>query len=170
MTYYGDLECPTCRDFTLLGGFPQLLQHQVRAGTVKVIYNAFCTATCNNHPQRVFTEQQAAALAAGQQHKFWYYAELFYREQGDETTDYVNTAYLQSIARQVPGLDYTTWNHARSTPGLSNQPAQQETHATSVGVGATPTLIFTGPTGKTSQPSSPVPSFSDLQASIKQVS
>ena len=51
MTYYGDLECPICRDFTLIGGFPQLVQNEVRQGKVKVVYKSFCTATCNGPGQ-----------------------------------------------------------------------------------------------------------------------
>jgi len=81
MTYYGDLECPICRDFTLSGGFPQLVANDIRAGKVKVVYKAFETATPS--PQ-TFQTQQVAALAAGKQNHFWDYAELFYREQGAE--------------------------------------------------------------------------------------
>ena len=44
MTYFGDLQCPICRDFTL-GPFPQFVQQQVRTGKVKVDYRSFCTAT-----------------------------------------------------------------------------------------------------------------------------
>src|SRR5437763_1653811 len=47
MTYYGDYECPVCKDFTLSGGFPQLVANDVRSGKVKVVYASFCTATCN---------------------------------------------------------------------------------------------------------------------------
>ena len=76
MTYYGDLECPICRDFTL-DYFPQFVQDQVRTGKVKVDYRSFCTASCNNttvsDPQAVFNTQQVAAYAAGKQNLFWYY-------------------------------------------------------------------------------------------------
>ena len=40
MTYYGDLECPICRDFTLNGGFAPLVANEVRAGKVKIVYKA----------------------------------------------------------------------------------------------------------------------------------
>ena len=87
MTYYGDLECPICQEFTLQGGFPQLVANEVRDGKVKVVYKAFQTAT---HDPNVFKDQQVAALAAGRQQKFWNFAELFYHEQGEEDTGYVN--------------------------------------------------------------------------------
>src|ERR1035441_4083385 len=34
MTYYGDLECPICQDFTLNGGFPLLVSNDVKSGMV----------------------------------------------------------------------------------------------------------------------------------------
>src|SRR5579875_1472418 len=74
MVYYGDLECPICRDFTLFGGFSQLVQNDVRQGKVKVVYKSFCTATCNGPGQAVFNKQQVAAYAAGEQDLFWDYA------------------------------------------------------------------------------------------------
>ena len=36
MTYFGDYECPICQAFTLEGGFPQLVQNEVRPGKVQV--------------------------------------------------------------------------------------------------------------------------------------
>ncbi len=44
LTYYGDLQCPICRDFTL-SSFPELVSKDVRDGKVKVVYKAFQTAT-----------------------------------------------------------------------------------------------------------------------------
>ena len=99
MTYFGDLECPICRDFTLLGGMSQLISNDVRQGKVKVVYKSFCTATCNGPGQSVFNTQQVAAYAAGMQNKFWNYAETFYREQGTEDTGYVTENYLTHLAR-----------------------------------------------------------------------
>ena len=65
---------------------------------MQVVYRAFETAT---RDPNVFKTQQVAALAAGQQQKFWNFAELFYHEQGDETTSYVTTSYLDGLAGQV---------------------------------------------------------------------
>ena len=81
MTYYGDLECPICRDFTVSGGFPQLVANEVRQGKVKVVYRAFETATPD---PTTFQTQQVAALAAGKQNHFWDFTELFYHQQGQE--------------------------------------------------------------------------------------
>jgi protein-disulfide isomerase len=169
MTYYGDLKCPVCQAFTLSGGFPQLVSKDVRQGKVKVVYDAFCTATCNGPDPNEFPLQQVAALAAGKQNKFWQFAELFYHQQGSEQDAYVTNAYLQGLAKQIPGLNLTQWESDRNDANLTNQVNSQQTTAKQLGVSGTPTLIFKGPKG-TQVPSSSVPSYSDLQSAINQVS
>ncbi|MGB9182627.1 MAG: thioredoxin domain-containing protein [Solirubrobacteraceae bacterium] len=165
MTYYGDLECPVCRDFTLSGGFPQLVSNDVRGGKVQVVYKAFQTAT---QDPTVFKTQQTAALAAGQQQHFWDYAELFYHEQGAEGSGYVNDAYLTGLAKQVPGLNLNTWSSARNSPTLQAQVTAEEQAAAAAGVNATPTLVVRGPTGKQAAATG-VLQYADLQKLIKKV-
>lgn len=166
VTYYGDLQCPVCQEFTLQGGWPQLVSAQIRAGKVQVSYSAFETAT--RDPQ-TFDTQQVAALAAGLQGKFWQYTELFYHEQGQEDSGYVTESYLDGLAKQTPGLNYAKWLTDRKDPALLAEVQSQEASGTSAGVSGTPTLIFSGPKGKAS-PAPGVPDYSQLQQAIKQVS
>ncbi|HWE34578.1 MAG TPA: thioredoxin domain-containing protein [Solirubrobacteraceae bacterium] len=169
MTYFGDLECPVCQAFTLGndgGGWPQFVTTEVKTGKVKVVYNAFETAT---QDPNVFKTQQAAALAAGQQSKFWNFAELFYHEQGAEGSGYVNSSYLTGLASQIPGFNVTAWQNARNASSLSNEVVSQINNGTAHGVTGTPTLIITGPKGSV-QPSDAVPGYSELAQDVKQVS
>jgi len=168
MTYFGDLECPICRDFTLTT-FPQLVANEVKAGKVKVVYKSFCTATCNGPGEGVFKTQQAAAYAAGEQNKFWDYAELFYHEQGTEDTGYVTTSYLDTLAEQTPGLDLAQWQSAKGSSSLVSDVINDENAGTAAGVTGTPTLVFKGPKGSVS-PTAGVPSYAELQQDIAQVS
>ena len=165
MTYYGDLECPICRDFTLNGGFPQLVSNDVKAGKVQIVYRAFQTAT---RDPTVFQIQQVAALAAGDQQRFWNFVELFYHQQGTEGTSYVTEGYLDGLAQQVPGLSLNQWKTARNNAGLATQVQADGQSATKLGVTGTPTLVFQGPKG-TATPSSTVPSYSDLEQAVKKV-
>jgi protein-disulfide isomerase len=169
MTYYGDLKCPVCQAFTLQGGFSQLVSHEVRAGKVKVVYDAFCTATCSGPDPNEFPLQQAAALAAGKQNKFWQFAELFYRQQESEENAYVTQSFLDSLARQVTGLNFAQWNSARTDPNLTAEVTSQQNTGKTIGVSGTPTLIFRGPKGQ-AVPSSAVPTYAQLEQAIKQVS
>lgn len=171
MYYYGDLECPVCRALTLGlggGGFPQLVKSDVRSGKVKVVYKSFCTATCNNHPVSVFNQQQVAAYAAGQQHLFWNYTELFYHEQGDETSAYVNTAYLDGLAKQIPSLKQSTWHLDQTDPSLLSQVQADASQANNLGLSGTPTLVAAGPKGET-EVTGVIPSYSSMEQAINKV-
>jgi protein-disulfide isomerase len=165
MTYYGDFECPVCRDFTLSGGFPQLVANDVRSGKVKVVFRAFQTATPS--PQ-TFLTQQVAGLAAGKQNKFWDYMELFYRQQGTEGTAYATDGYLTKLAQQVPGLNVSQWRSARQDPALASQVQGDASSANNLGVNATPTLIFQGPKGQAAIAN--LVDYSTLQKEISKVS
>ena len=169
MTYFGDYQCPVCADFTLQGGFPQLVSNDVRNGKVKVVYKAFCTATCNGSNPGVFNTQQVAGLAAGKQSKFWNYTELFYRQQGQEGTGYVTENFLQGLAKQIPALNLSTWQTDRNDANLTSQVNSDQSQARSLGVSGTPTLIFQGPKGQTVA-NAAVPSYAQLEAAVKQVS
>ena len=165
MTYYGDLQCPVCQAFTL-NGFKQLVSKDVRSGKVQVVYKALQTAT---RDQQTFQLQQVAALAAGQQQRFWNYAELFYHEQGQEDSGYVNESYLDSLAQQVPGLNVNTWRTDRNSSSLGSQINSDANQAAAVGANATPTLVFKGPKGQAQPVSGDLP-YDSLQQTINSVS
>lgn len=166
VTEFGDLECPICRDFAL-SAENQLIQNDVRAGKVQLIYRSLCTATCNGPNSSWFNAQQAAAEAAGLQGREWYYAELFYHEQGDETTAYVNNTFLNEIGAQVPGLDYAAWLSQRQSSALTSQVTADQQTAASKGFDSTPTLLFQGPKGTTSITGDV--DYGTLEQAIKQV-
>jgi protein-disulfide isomerase len=168
MTYYGDYECPVCQDFTLNGGFSQLVSNDVRTGKVKVVYSPFCTATCGSPDPGVFSTQQVAGFAAGKQNLFWQYTELFYHEQGTEDSGYVTESYLDGLARQIPALNYADWLTARKNPNYSATVATDESSAQHLGVSGTPTLVFAGPKGQAAA-SEAVPTYAQLEQVIKQV-
>jgi len=169
MTYYGDLKCPVCQAFTLQGGFSQLVSNDVRSGKVKVVYSAFCTATCSGPDPNEFPTQQAAALAAGRQERFWQFAELFYHQQGSETDAYVTEAFLDGLARQITGLNFGQWQAARNDPALASQVNSEQSQGRAVGVPGTPTLVFKGPKGQ-AVASGAVPTYAELEQRVKQVS
>ena len=183
MTYLGDLQCPICKEFTLLV-LPSFIQQEVKTHHAKVVYRSSCTASCNNssvsNPQHVFNTQQVAAYAAGKQNKFWNYAELFYHEQGAEDTPYVTEAYLTGIANQVTGLKLAKWQADRKDGALLTQLNNDETYATQEATAAgqsgatTPTLVMQGPKGAEIVPGTfdgyGFPSPSELVSAVKTVS
>jgi protein-disulfide isomerase len=144
LVYFGDLECPICKDFTL-GALPTLIQKYVRTGKLKIEYRNLETAT--REPE-TFKTQQTAALAAGKQGKGWYYIELFYHQQGEENTEYVTEKYLQTLAQQVPGLNLASWTAARTDPTWANTLTSDAQAANNAGFTGTPSFQI----GKTGGP------------------
>src|SRR5271165_2085419 len=138
LVYFGDLQCPICREFTL-GALPSVIQKWVRTGKLKIEYRSLETAT--REPE-VFKTQQVAALAAGKQDKMWNFIETFYHEQGEEDSGYVTEKYLQELAQQVPGLDLAKWTTDRSEPALANQVASDEQAASNAGFTGTPSFLI----------------------------
>jgi protein-disulfide isomerase len=175
LTYFGDLQCPVCQEFTLGtngGGLPQFIQQDVRTGVAKVDYRSLCTATCNDYSngQSIFADQQSAAYAAGKQNLFWYYAELFYRQQGTEGSGYVTTSFLNTIAEQIPSLNLKKWATERTDPALTDQVTSDESVAsTKYGFDATPSFAISGPKG-TSSLGSGVLTYATLEQAVKSVS
>lgn len=181
ITEYGDLECPDCDAFALptnrdtsdgtpgSGYLDQLISQYVRTGKVKIVYRSLETASggVNN---AMWPQQQASAYAAGLQNKAWYYIELFYYEQQPETTTYVNTAFLQGIAEQVPGLSLSEWAANSQSPTLEAQVASDGRAANAQGFSSTPTLVVRGPKGEANPIQGVPPSFSDITSEINAVS
>ena len=143
MTEYGDLVCPVCQSFAL-GAEQQLIANDVRAGKVKLVYRSLETASSIANGS-MFVPGQAAALAAGEQKLGWNYIELFYHEQLDEQTSYVNTSFLEGLAKQVPGLNLARWSSDRTSSTLSNQVNQDAQMAQAAGFQSTPTIVAQGP-------------------------
>jgi protein-disulfide isomerase len=150
LTEYGDLECPVCQSLAL-GAENQLIQNEVRSGKAKLVFRSLETASSGSPIPNAFQNQQIAAGAAGLQNLAWYYIELFYHQQGQEGTGYATESYLDGIARQIPGLNYSKWLTDRKNPSLLGQLTADQQAAASQGLRSTPTVIVTGPKG-TSQP------------------
>jgi protein-disulfide isomerase len=145
LQYFGDLECPICKEFTL-GALPSIIQKWVRTGKVRIEYHSMETAT---RDPEVFKTQQIAAYAAGKQNKAWNFIETFYHEQlpeEEEDAGGVTESYIQGIAQQVPGLDLATWTSDRSDPALANEVEADKQAANNEGFTGTPSFLI-GKTG-----------------------
>ena len=152
MQYFGDLECPICREFTV-GALPSIIQKWVKTGKLKIEYRSLSTATGKTErtgaePEGIFNKQQVSALAAGKQNKAWYYLELFYLEQGEEGSGYVTESFLQGLAQQVPGLNLAKWTADRGDQALLAQLTTDAQEANNSGLTGTPAFLI----GKTGGP------------------
>jgi protein-disulfide isomerase len=147
LKYFGDLECPICKEFTLQV-LPTLIPKYVRTGKLKIEYQSLETAT--REPE-IFKTQQIAAYAAGKQNLGWYFIETFYHEQlpeEQEDAGGVTEKYIQGIASQVPGLNLADWTTARSEPAYANEVTADAQAANNAGFTGTPSFLL-GKTGGT---------------------
>jgi protein-disulfide isomerase len=167
VTEFGDLVCPVCKSFAL-GAENQLIANEVRSGKVKLVYRALETASSTANDS-MFVPSQTAALAAGQQKKGWNYIELFYHEQGDETTSYVTDNFLGGLAKQLTGLNFSQWSSDRQSSSLSTQVNKDTQAAAAQGYSATPTIVVTGPKSQAA-PIENAATYAQLQSAIKSVS
>jgi protein-disulfide isomerase len=165
MTWFGDVECPLCTTFAFQSGFPELVARDVRFGRVQVIYRGFQTATPSS---RLFETQSIAALAAGEQSRYWQFVLLFLDEQQTEGTNYVTEGFLDSLAKQIPGLALARWKQARRSGELAEQVRVDERLGEHEGVLGTPTLIVKGPDG-TARSTDPIASYRELEKAIRSV-
>src|ERR1700683_2730395 len=138
LQYFGDLECPICKEFTL-GALPSVIPKWVRTGKLRIEYRSLETAT--REPE-VFKTQQVAALAAGKQDKGWNFIETFYHEQGEEDSGYVTESYLQGIDKQVPGLNLMKWTSDRNDQDLATQVNTDAQAANAEGFTGTPSFLI----------------------------
>jgi protein-disulfide isomerase len=164
ITEFADLQCPICREFNQ-DTLSKLIPNEVRAGKAKLVFRNLQTAT---RDADTFNAEAKAALAAGKQNKQWHYVELFYRNQGEENSGYVDGAFLTNIAKAIGGLDLTQWTQDRTSPTLSVQITSDGAAAQALGFNSTPSLLVKGPKFP-SQAISGAASYSDLQKAIRAV-
>jgi protein-disulfide isomerase len=95
---FADLQCPFCMQYSTQV-LPSVVQDYVRSG--RIAYELRIRAFLGRDSVRA---AGAAAYAAGQDRLFQF-ADLFYRNQGQENSDYVDDAFVRGLAEQVQGLD-----------------------------------------------------------------
>jgi protein-disulfide isomerase len=139
---YEDFQCPICGQFSR-ETFPDLVNRDVRDGKVKVISEPMTFIGSDSVPAA------RAALAAGQQNRYWPYASLLFENQGQENSGYVTDDFLRGLAQKTPGLDVNQWNSDLMGNDFSSELQAAHSKAQADGVNATPTLIISGPNGQT---------------------
>ncbi|MEA2466107.1 MAG: hypothetical protein QOJ57_233 [Thermoleophilaceae bacterium] len=135
---FADLKCPFCMQYTL-NVQPDIVKRYVRTGKVKMQWRNL--AFVGNDP----ADTQAAALAtlaAGKQNKLWNFADVFYRNQGDEATTYVTEAFIRKIASAVPGLDVEKLIKDSASPDVQQELAVAQQEANKLGANSTPTFYI----------------------------
>jgi protein-disulfide isomerase len=141
---YGDLVCPACKAYSDQI-IPTVVQNFVRTGKVKMEFRPFAFVRPWSKPAAQY------GWAAAQQDKMWNFAKLWYLNQGDESTNYVNDAFARKIASGVPGLDADKLIAASKGAQAKADTAATAQQFNAHGFNATPSFTA-GATGHAQQP------------------
>lgn len=135
---FGDLKCPVCKGFSE-EIVPSVIDSKVRSGEATIEFKNFTIIDEESTPAG------AAAIAAGEQGRGWNFIELFYRNQGPETSSYVNDEFLTEIARGAGVPDIATWNKDRKNPKTPAEVESTTQEAEKLGFTGTPSFAVEGP-------------------------
>jgi protein-disulfide isomerase len=158
---YGDLQCPVCQEFSVHTS-PQLISSLVRPGKAKYDFRQYTIIGPDS------TTAAKAALAAGEQNRYWNFIELFYRNQGPEDSGYVTDDFLTSVAKGAGVPDIAKWNRDRQDPKWDKELAKIQNETQAIGFNATPSLMVEGPKGQKPIGSGLIP-VSSIESAIKSV-
>ncbi|HEU4974533.1 MAG TPA: thioredoxin domain-containing protein [Baekduia sp.] len=136
---FADPQCPFCKDYTL-NEMPKIVQDYVRTGKAKMDLRLLTFIG----PDSIDAAQ--TLLGAGQQDKLWNAADLFYYNQEQENSGYVDDAFLRKVLGGVQGLDVDQAMKASTSSQVTDELGAAKTLASRYGVDSTPTVLV-GPTG-----------------------
>jgi protein-disulfide isomerase len=160
---YGDPQCSSCKFFSE-NVAPQVISSEVRPGNVKYEFRPFLIIGPDSKPA------MRAALAAGEQNRFWQYLQLFYLNQGGENSGYVTDTFLTDLANGAGVPDIEKWNQDRNDSKWDATIQQGSSQADSLGFTGTPSILVEGPGGQKAIGGGTIPTFEEIQAAIQQVS
>ncbi len=138
---YEDFQCPYCGQFSR-EMFPKLVDDYVKNGKAKLVSETLVFLG----PDSVTAAR--AALAAGEQNRYWPYYSLLFAHQGQENSGYVTDDFLRNLAEKTPGLDVGKWDKQRKGNSFVQELQAVQARAQASGINSTPTLVFKGPGGQ----------------------
>jgi protein-disulfide isomerase len=158
---FGDLQCPVCQEFSTQVA-PDLISQVVRKGEADYDFRQFTIIGPDS------ATAAKAALAAGEQGRYWNFVELFYRNQGIEESGYVTDSFLENVAKGAGVPNIAKWNKDRQSSKWDAVLSKVQKDAQSLGFNATPSLVVEGPGGKRVLGSGVIP-LSQIESAIKSV-
>jgi protein-disulfide isomerase len=126
-----DLQCPFCAQYSV-EAMPTVVRDYVRTGKLK--YELRIRSFLGRDSVRA----AGAAAAAADQDRMYQFADLFYRNQGPENSDYADAEFIRGIAGQVDALDVERVVSAADDPLAQPAVRRDEQFARRIGSTGTP--------------------------------
>lgn len=130
---YSDFQCPYCAQIH------QSLKKLAEASKIKWVYRNLPLASI--HPYAI--EAAEAAECAGQQDKFWEYADALFASQAELRTTESLGIFLTQMAKQV-GLEERRFGSCLSSKQFESRVRAQGAEGASLRIDATPTIFVNG--------------------------
>jgi protein-disulfide isomerase len=140
---YADFQCPSCKRFhDTLGS---TVDELVADGKIRYAYTYFPFLG----PESV--DAAAAAVCAGDAKKFFQYSDILYTRQQEENSGYLTQARLLAFGEEagIKGAALTTFKACVKSKKYEGFVRRSADDASKRGVNQTPTVLATGPNGKT---------------------
>ncbi len=135
---FADPQCPFCKEYAV-DELPTVIKDYVRTGKAKMELRYLTFIGPDSIKAANVLE------AAGQQNKFWEATDVFYRNQGEENSGYVDDAFLTGVLKAA-GADSAKALNAAGSSAVAQQIGEAKTLASRYAVDSTPTILV-GPTG-----------------------
>jgi protein-disulfide isomerase len=132
---YADFQCPYCGQFEPV--VEQLGPDYIDTGKVKVVFHNFAFIG----DESVAAAQ--AAMCAGDQNKFWMFANDLYKHQGAENSGTFSSGNLKKLAAAA-GMDTAQFNSCLDTGKYASAVQQQTAEGRQRQVQSTPTFFVNG--------------------------
>jgi protein-disulfide isomerase len=126
-----DLQCPFCAQYSVTA-LPAVVEDYVRTG--KIAYELRLRSFLGRDSVRA----AGAAAEAANEDRMFQFADLFYRNQGPENSDYADADFIRMIAEQVDGLDVDAVVAAADDPLSYPAVERNEMFARRIGSTGTP--------------------------------
>jgi protein-disulfide isomerase len=160
---YGDPQCSSCKFFSE-NVAPDLVSSEVKPGNIRYEFRPYLIIGPDSKPA------MKAALAAGEQNRFWNFLQLFYLNQGGENSGYVTDEFLTTIAKGAGVPDIGKWNTDRNDSKWDAVIQQGSSQAQALGFNGTPSIEVQGPNGQKAIGGGTIPTLQQVQDAIQQVS
>jgi protein-disulfide isomerase len=142
---YADFQCPSCKVFHDRVG--ATVNDLVREKKIRFAYTFFPFLGDES------VRAASAAICAGDQDKFFPYADLLYTNQAAENSGFLTADQLVAFGDEVgiTGSGFDTFERCVRDGTYEGFARRQAENASKRGVNSTPTVFVTGPNGKTVQ-------------------
>jgi len=142
---YADFQCPSCKRFHEL--FGPTLDELVKDEKIRFAYTYFPFIGDES------VRSASAAVCAGDQDKFFPYADVLYTNQQAENSGFLTTDQLVAFGEDagISGSAFDAFEQCVRADRYEGFVRRSADNASKRGVNSTPTLFITGPNGNTAE-------------------